>query len=158
MFLFLNFLSQVQEHRFLKVNYESAVDWRLATDYLWCNPSFHGHERRDCALIRTNDKDGNDKNIFVCILLMFKHTVGSKVLDLALVLPMDLRMGPRRTIDRDLRLTHLRARPMASLEFITLHSIIRGVLVVPDFAIPGDYFLVNYVDTDIFLHSQRQLF
>ncbi|KAG2737132.1 hypothetical protein P692DRAFT_20762491, partial [Suillus brevipes Sb2] len=124
MFLFLNFLSQVQEHRFLKVNYESAVDWRLATDYLRCNPSFHGHERRD--------EDGNDKNIFVRILLMFKHTVGSKVLDLALVLPMDQRMGPRRAIDRDLQLTRLRARPMASSEFITLHSIIRGVLVVPD--------------------------
>ncbi|KAG2131054.1 hypothetical protein DEU56DRAFT_757678 [Suillus clintonianus] len=73
----------VQEHRFLKVNYESVVDWKLATDYLRCNPSFHGHERHDCALICTNDKDGNDKNIFVRILFMFKHTVGSKVLDLA---------------------------------------------------------------------------
>ncbi|KAG0708008.1 hypothetical protein DFH29DRAFT_979597 [Suillus ampliporus] len=92
----------VQEHRFLKVNYESVVDLKLATDYLRCNPSFHGHERRNCALIRTNDKDGNDKNIFVRILLMFKHTVGSKVLDLALVLTMDARMGPRCAIDRDM--------------------------------------------------------
>ncbi|KAG0692969.1 hypothetical protein DFH29DRAFT_985615 [Suillus ampliporus] len=140
----------VQEHRFLKVNYESVVDWKLATDYLRCNLSFHGHERHDCALICTNDKDDNDKNIFVRILLMFKHTVGSKVLDLALVLTMDARM--------DMRLTRLHARPPASSEFIMLHSIIRGVLVVPDFAIPGDYFLVNYVDTDIFLRSQRQLF
>ncbi|KAG1883635.1 hypothetical protein F4604DRAFT_1920145 [Suillus subluteus] len=92
----------VQEHRFLKVNYESVVDWKLATDYLRCNPSFHGHERRDCALIHTNDKDGNDKNIFVRILLMFKHTVGSKVLDLALVQTMDAQMGPQCIIDQHL--------------------------------------------------------
>ncbi|KAG2343829.1 hypothetical protein BDR05DRAFT_999735 [Suillus weaverae] len=88
--LILSARDTVQEHRFLKVNYESAVDWKLTTDYLWCNPSFHGHEQRDCALICTNDNDGNDKNIFVHILFMFKHTVGSKVLDLTLVLPMDL--------------------------------------------------------------------
>ncbi|KAG1902756.1 uncharacterized protein F5891DRAFT_1127421 [Suillus fuscotomentosus] len=63
--------------------------------------------RETRPLIHTNDKDSNDKNIFVCILFMFKHMVGSKVLDLALVLPMDVRMGPRRAIDQDLRLTHL---------------------------------------------------
>ncbi|KAG1835880.1 hypothetical protein DFJ58DRAFT_847294 [Suillus subalutaceus] len=88
--LILSAQDTVQEHRFLKVNYESAVDWKLTTDYLRCNQSFHGHERCDCALIHTNDKDVNDKNIFVHILLMFKHMIGSKVFDLALVLPMDL--------------------------------------------------------------------
>lgn len=155
-FLFLDFLWQVQEHQFLKVNYKSTVDWRLATDYLQCNPSFHGHEQCDCILICINDKDGNDKNIFVHILLM--HTVGSKVLDLALVLPMDLRMGLQLAIDWDLQLTCLHAWPMASSKFIMLHSIILGVLVVLEFAIPGDYFLINYVDTNIFHHSQRQLF
>ncbi|KAG1859330.1 hypothetical protein DFJ58DRAFT_715722 [Suillus subalutaceus] len=155
MWLRLSAQDTVQEHWFLKVNYESVVDWKLATDYLWCNPSFHGHERHNCALICTNDKDGNDNNIFVRILFMFKHTVGSKVLDLALVQTMDARMGPQRIIDRHLRLTHLRVRPLASSEFITLHSIIRGVLIVPDFAVPGDHFLVDYVDTDIFLRSQR---
>ncbi|KAG1730266.1 uncharacterized protein EDB91DRAFT_1239125 [Suillus paluster] len=40
----LGTISCVQEHRFLKVNYESAVDWKLTTDYLRCNPSFHEHE------------------------------------------------------------------------------------------------------------------
>ncbi|KAG1744080.1 uncharacterized protein EDB91DRAFT_1236611 [Suillus paluster] len=109
MWLILSAQDTVQEHRFLKVNYKSAVDWKLTTDYLQCNLSFHGHERCDCALIHTNDKDGNDKNIFVRILLMFKLTVGSKVLDLALVLPMDLQMGLRHAIDRDLRLTRLHA-------------------------------------------------
>ncbi|KAJ8580971.1 hypothetical protein M405DRAFT_887350 [Rhizopogon salebrosus TDB-379] len=148
----------LQEHRYLKVNYESVVDWKLTTDHLRCNLSFHGHERRDCALICTKDKDGNDKNIFVQTLFMFKHTVGSSILDLALVLPLDAPLGPQRVVDRDLRLTRLRARPMASSEFIPLQSIIRGALLVPDFDSDRDYFVVNYVDTDMFLRSQRQLF
>ncbi|KAG1769124.1 hypothetical protein EV702DRAFT_1181845 [Suillus placidus] len=147
---------QVHEHRYLKVHYESTATWKLATDYLRCSPSFHGHERRDCALIRTQDKDGHDKYIFIKLLFMFKHTVGSHTLDLALVLPMDA--SPRWCLlDRDLRLTRLRARPAASSEFITLHSIIRGALLVPDFDNNGDYFLVDYVDTDMFLRIQRKL-
>ncbi|KAG1776116.1 hypothetical protein EV702DRAFT_1180116 [Suillus placidus] len=147
---------QVHEHRYLKVHYESTATWKLATDYLRCSPSFHGHERHDCALIRTQDKDGHDKYIFIKLLFMFKHTVGSHTLDLALVLPMDA--SPRwRLLDRDLRLTRLRARPAASSEFITLHSIIRGALLVPDFDNNGDYFLVDYVDTDMFLRIQRKL-
>ncbi|KAG1797456.1 uncharacterized protein HD556DRAFT_1233350 [Suillus plorans] len=148
---------QIHEYRYLKVHYESTADWKLATDYLRCNPSFHGKERRDCALIRTLDKDGRDKNIFVKILCMFKHTVGSCTLDLALVLPMDALIGPRRCMDRELRLTRLRARPASSSEFITLHSIICGALLVPDFAHDGDYFLVDTVDTDMFLRTVHSL-
>ncbi|KAG1718801.1 uncharacterized protein EDB91DRAFT_1089794 [Suillus paluster] len=147
---------QVHEHCYLKVHYESTTTWKLATDYLQCSPSFHGHERRDCALIHTQDKDGNDKNIFVKLLFVFKHTVGKRTLDLALVLPMDA--SPRwRLLDQDLQLTHLRAWPAASSEFITLHSIIHGALLVPDFDNHGDYFLVDYVDTDMFLRVQRNL-
>ncbi|KAG1861170.1 hypothetical protein DFJ58DRAFT_715501 [Suillus subalutaceus] len=147
---------QVHEHRYLKVHYESAATWKLATDYLRCSPSFHGHEHRDCALIRTQDKDGHDKYIFVKLLFVFKLTVCNRTLDLALVLPMDA--SPRqRLLDRDLRLTRLRAWPAALSEFVTLHSIIRGALLVPDFDNHGDYFLVDYVDTDMFLRVQRNL-
>ncbi|KAG1834628.1 hypothetical protein DFJ58DRAFT_670597 [Suillus subalutaceus] len=147
---------QVHKHRYLKVHYESAATWKLATDYLRCSPSFHGHKRRDCALIRTQDKDGHDKYIFVKLLFVFKLTVCNRTLDLALVLPMDA--SPRqRLLDRDLRLTRLRAQPAALSEFVTLHSIIRGALLVPDFDNHGDYFLVDYVDTDMFLQVQRNL-
>lgn len=154
--LMLRFFQKIHEHRYLKVQYESTATWKLTTDYLRCSPSFHGHERRDCALIRTQDKDGCDKNIFVKLLFMFKHIVGNRTLDLALVLPMDASPR-RRLLDQDLRLTRLRARPAASSEFITLHSIIRGALLVPDFDNNGDYFLVDYIDTDMFLRVQRKL-
>ncbi|KAG1738198.1 hypothetical protein EDB19DRAFT_1983664 [Suillus lakei] len=119
----------VQEHRYLKVNYESV------------------------------DKDGNNKNIFVRILFMFKQSIGSQTLDLTLVQPMDAPTGPQHAIDQDLRLRRLRARPLALTEFITLHSVIRGALLVPDFASTrGDFFLVDYVDSDMFLRSQRYMF
>ncbi|KAG2034349.1 hypothetical protein BDR03DRAFT_935318 [Suillus americanus] len=120
-------VEELQEYHYLKVHYESVVDWKLATDYLCCSPLFHGHERCDCALIRTHNKDGNDKNIFAWILFMFKYTVGDRCLELALVLPMDAPIGPRPA---------LRAWPAASSEFISVHSIICGALLVPDYAHP----------------------
>ncbi|KAG1888189.1 hypothetical protein F4604DRAFT_1877352 [Suillus subluteus] len=125
----------LQEYCYLKVNYESFVDWKTATDYLRCNPSFYGCEKRDCALIRTHDKDGNDQNIFVRLLFMFKYVV-----------------------DWDLCFTHLRARPAALSEFISIHSIIRGALLVPDYDSDTDFFVVDYMDTDMFLRSRRKFF
>ncbi|KAG1851348.1 hypothetical protein DFJ58DRAFT_729007 [Suillus subalutaceus] len=145
---------KLQEHRYLKVNYESTVDWKLATDYLRCNPSFHRCEHCDCALIRTLDKDGNNKNIFVRILFMFKFTVSNHALELTLVLPMDAPTGSRRSVDRDLGLTRLRARPLASSEFISLQYIICGASLVPDYDRDGDFFLVDLVDMDMFLRTK----
>ncbi|KAG1719430.1 hypothetical protein EDB19DRAFT_1648175, partial [Suillus lakei] len=134
----LTLFQKVHEHHYLKVHYESTTTWKLATDYSDSkNPSFHGHEHRNSTLIHTQDKDGNDKNIFIKLLFMFKHTVHEHTLDLTLVLPMD-------------------ASP-PSPEFITLHSIICGALLVPDFDNHGDYFLVGYVDTDMSLRVRRNL-
>ena len=76
---------QIQEHRYLKVHYESMVDWKLTTNYLRCNPSFHGQERYDCALVHTLDKDQNKKIIVIRLLSIFKYTVTGHTLDLALV-------------------------------------------------------------------------
>ncbi|KAG2088845.1 uncharacterized protein F5147DRAFT_587453, partial [Suillus discolor] len=123
---------KLQEYRYLKVHYESIVDWKLATDYLHCSPSFHGHERHDCALIHTHNKNGNTKNIFAQILFMFKYT--------------------------DLRFTRLHAWPAASSEFLSIHSIICGALLIPDYANPHrDFFLVDVVDSDMFLRSQKNV-
>ncbi|KAG1785725.1 uncharacterized protein HD556DRAFT_1450479 [Suillus plorans] len=60
-------------------------------------------------------------------------------------------------MDQELRLTRLRARPASLSEFITLHSIICGALLIPDFAHDGDYFLVDTVDTDMFLRTSTLL-
>jgi len=88
---------------------------------------------------------------------MFEYIVGNEPLRLVLVTPFYLPPGEKRAIDNDLRLIRLHARSAASSEIITLRSIIRGALVVPDFANDGDYFLCNYIDGDMFLRAQAFL-
>ncbi|KAI5996963.1 hypothetical protein EDD15DRAFT_2528643 [Pisolithus albus] len=148
---------KLREFRYLKVNYESCVDWKVATDYLRCNPNFHRREHYDCALIRTVDHHNNEKLTFVRFQLMFEYHIGGEALHLALVTPFYFPSRERRAIDKGLHFIRLRARPAALSEIIPLRSIIRGALLVPDFANDGDYSLCNYTDGDIFLHSQTFL-
>ena len=90
----------------------------------------------------------------VRLQFMFEYTIGEATLRLALVMPLDFPTGKTRAIDEDLRFIRLRTRAAASSQIIPLRSIIRGALLVPDFAHDGDYFLVNYIDGDMFLRSQ----
>jgi hypothetical protein len=85
---------------------------------------------------------------------MFQYTVSEHTLELALVLPMDYPTGPKCTLDQDLNFQRLHARVATSSIFIPLRSIVRGALLVPDFKHDGDFFLVNYVDGDMFLRSK----
>ena len=144
---------QLQEFRYLRVNYESHVDWKIVTNYLQCNPDFHGHERYDCALVCTIDRH-NNKLIIVQFQFMFEYIVGDVTLRLALVMPLDFATGKACAVNEDLRFICLCACPAASLQIIPLQSIIRGALLMPDFTHDDDYFLVNYIDGDMFLHSQ----
>ncbi|KAG1824182.1 hypothetical protein EV424DRAFT_1471936 [Suillus variegatus] len=101
-----NFL--IREHHFLKVHYESTVDWKQTTDYLRCTPGFHGQPRYDCALIQLRP------GIF------------------ALVQPFTAGIGASRRLDRDLRLTRVKAVPRASSIFVPVQSFIRGAVCFPD--------------------------
>ncbi|KIK78171.1 hypothetical protein PAXRUDRAFT_164699 [Paxillus rubicundulus Ve08.2h10] len=85
---------------------------------------------------------------------MFKYTVGDITLDLALVQPLDLLTGSRHSVDRDLSLRHFRSRLPVTSEFISLQSVIRGTLLVLDFATHSDFFLVDHIDSDMFLCAQ----
>ena len=82
---------------------------------------------------------------------MFSIAVNGITYNLALVHPLDRPSGTRQQKDVDLQFLRLRARPCKSAEFVFLSSIIRGALVVPDFSLQGDHFLVDTVDGDIFL-------
>ncbi|KAI6005210.1 hypothetical protein F5J12DRAFT_905946 [Pisolithus orientalis] len=53
----ISFAETFQEHAYLKVNYESRMDWRQATDYLWCNPSFHGKPCYDTVLFQLSHSE-----------------------------------------------------------------------------------------------------
>ncbi|KAF8834126.1 hypothetical protein BDN67DRAFT_992728 [Paxillus ammoniavirescens] len=143
-----------KEFQYLKVNYESHIDWKLVTDYLQCNPCFHGWECYNYVLIRSHDRHQNEKLIFAHLLFMFCYTVSEHTLDLTLVLSMDVPSGPRCTVDKDLHFKHLHARASMSSEFIPLQSVVHGALLVPDFKHDGDFFLINYIDGDMFLRSK----
>ncbi|KAF4576196.1 hypothetical protein EYR36_004173 [Pleurotus pulmonarius] len=74
-------------------------------------------------------------DIVAQLLMIFTITVNQATYDIALVHSLDRPSGIRQQKDIDLQLLRLRARPRKSAEFIFLSSILRGVLVVPDFDI-----------------------
>ena len=137
----------------MKVNYESAVDWRQKTDYLRCNPEFYGHPRYDCVIVHT----GGDHYIFARLIFVFRCTIDQKQLSLALVHPFDAPVESlaQRPKDKDLRLFRVRAQLRTKPEFIPVHSIVRGALLAPDFDKEGDFFVMDSVDTDMFLRVKR---
>ncbi|KAH7917201.1 hypothetical protein BV22DRAFT_1188491, partial [Leucogyrophana mollusca] len=62
----------ISEFRYLWVNYESKVDWRLATDHLRCSPDFYNASRYDCVLYQV---DANSF-AFARLIFIFKRCVG----------------------------------------------------------------------------------
>ncbi|KAG1838310.1 hypothetical protein F4604DRAFT_1997251 [Suillus subluteus] len=125
---------KITECRFLKVNYESMVDWRQCTNYLRCSPKFFNTARFDCVFIQTKDKV-----IFGRLLFLFECVVGDITLSLALIHPFDAPTGVRLRKDKHLNI----------YRFFSVRSIIRGALLVPDGS--TDYLVVDTVDTDMFL-------
>ncbi|KIK93461.1 hypothetical protein PAXRUDRAFT_12641 [Paxillus rubicundulus Ve08.2h10] len=139
------------EYRYLEVHYESLVDWRKATDYIRSNPLFHGHPCYDCALIQLTPT----QTAFVRLILMFTCEItGFGVLQLALVQPYTAGIGAQCQLDRQLKLTRVRAVPRGSSIFIPVDSIICGALLYPDPAHKDDFLVVDHVEGDMFLHMK----
>lgn len=63
-------------------------------------------------------------------------------------------VGGSRRIDRDLRLTRVKAVPRADSIIIPLKSFIRGALLCPDPTHQGEYLVINHVDSDMFLRMK----
>ncbi|EPQ59880.1 hypothetical protein GLOTRDRAFT_103770 [Gloeophyllum trabeum ATCC 11539] len=141
---------KIKEHRYVKVTYESMVDWQAKTDHLRCSPDFHHHERHDSVIVNTIAG-----NIFAKLLYVFTCSTGGKVYPLALIQPLDAGAGARRQTDQDLKFHRLRERPRKSSEFISLETVIRGSFIVPDFKTDGDFFPVDVIDGDMFLRLRE---
>jgi hypothetical protein len=142
---------QIHEHRYLKVNYVSMVDWREATDHLRCNPQFHGWPRFDCALIQLTA----EKTVFVRLVLMFKcHISNVGSFEFALVQPYTAGIGGPRRVDHTFKLTRVKAVHRVSSIFIPLSSFIRGVVLVPDPDHQDEHFVVDHVDSDMFFRMK----
>ncbi|KAG1849526.1 hypothetical protein F4604DRAFT_1883786 [Suillus subluteus] len=136
---------EITEHRFIRINYESMVDWRQHTDYLRCNPLFFGSPCFDCIFIRQTE----NKVVLGQLIFCFECLVRDHRFPLALIHPFDAPTGLRSRKDKDLNFFRVRARPRAQAQFYSVRSIIRGAFLVPDG--PSDYLVVDTADTDMFL-------
>ncbi|KAJ7734783.1 hypothetical protein DFH07DRAFT_870865 [Mycena maculata] len=136
---------EITPYRFVKVFYQSLEDWSDQADYLRCNPSFHQRPRFDGALIRTETG-----HIFVQLIYVFQISVGQNTYPFALAQPLDKPIGRSSPKDRDLKLLRVRAKPRQSSEFFSVHSIVRGVVLVPDSEKAGDFLVMDVVDADMY--------
>ncbi|KAJ7782439.1 hypothetical protein DFH07DRAFT_900870 [Mycena maculata] len=136
---------EITPYQFLKVLFKSLDNWLDNADFLCCNPSFHNRERYDAAIVKTTSG-----NVFVRLVYVFTCMIGERVHPFALVQALDVGTGQRSAKDKALRLYHVRERQRKECEFISVHSIIRGALLAPDFAKRGDYLVVDVVDSDMF--------
>ncbi|KAJ7116962.1 hypothetical protein C8R44DRAFT_832414 [Mycena epipterygia] len=137
-------IDMIVPFQFLKVHYESMGTWTSTADYLRCNPKFHGHPRYDCVLIETSQQP-----IFAQIIYLFSCIVEDKSHPFALVQPFDAPTGRVGRKDKQLRFHRVRAKPRKNSEFISVHSIIRGVVLVPDFDKLGEFIVFDVLDTDL---------
>ncbi|KAJ6471679.1 hypothetical protein DFH09DRAFT_1253869 [Mycena vulgaris] len=132
--------TQILPYIFLKVDFKSLENWMDETDYLRCNPLFYNHARYDTALVKTTGG-----NVFI----------DKKVHPFALVQALDVGTGQRTTKNKALGFHRLRERQRQKSEFISVHSIIRCALLVPDFDKKGDYLVVDIIDGDMFLRLKE---
>ncbi|KAI6028057.1 hypothetical protein BKA83DRAFT_4462579 [Pisolithus microcarpus] len=129
--------NEITEYRYIKVNFKSMTDWCQYTDHLQCNLSFHGHSY-----------------IFGQLIFLFQCVVGDETFPLALVQPYNAPTGPRLAKDVHLNLWRVCEQPRESAEIFSVHSIIHGALLYPDHTRLGKHFVVDTIDTDMFLHVQ----
>jgi hypothetical protein len=84
------------------------------------------------------------------LLALFKFQVGGCSYSLALVRAYGQPSGVTRRKDRDLNLHRVRAKANP-YRIVPIESIVRGTLLVEDITIPGDCFIVDTIDGDMFL-------
>jgi len=74
-----------------------------------------------------------------------------------LIHPFDAHVAASQK-DNQLAFHHVQAQPRKWSEFISVRSIIRGVVLVQDFDRAGDYLVLDTVDSDIFLRMRVSKF
>ncbi|KAI5981970.1 hypothetical protein EDD15DRAFT_2182044 [Pisolithus albus] len=142
---------EIREYKYFKVDYESLVDWKINTNHLRCSPMFHGAPRYDCAVVQLTEEDV----AFVRLICIFSCEIPDVCsIDLAFVQPFTAKTGARRRIDRDLRLTRIKAVLRSASTFIPVQSIIRGAVLVPDPSRNSEFFVVTHLDGDMYLRTK----
>jgi hypothetical protein len=145
-------ISKIVEFQYLEVNYESMVDWKLTTDRLRCNKSFHGSERHDHVIVQLEHG-----HFFAHLLHLFEVTVGTQSHALAYIKSYCRPSGSIRRKDKDLGQYRVQLKAK-QYEIISLESIVRGALLVPDPDNPEEYLVVDTIDGDMFLRMKSLIF
>ena len=143
---------QITEFQYLVVDYKNLVDWKPSTDHLRCNDSFFNAEQRDNVLV-----ESKDHHFFAHLLCLFKVTVGDKTHALAYVELYCRPPGSLRRKDKDLGLYRLQLKAKKH-KIISLESIVRGAVLVPESKNSVEYFVVDTVDADMFLRMKSLIF
>ncbi|KAK7030283.1 hypothetical protein VNI00_014300 [Paramarasmius palmivorus] len=144
-------LDTITPFQYLKINYESYETWKLGTDYIRCNPSFQRHPRYDFILFSSEDGPvfGQLQNLFVC-------KIGEASYPVAYIQSYRVIHNTRRDrSDKDFGI--LRIKKDAK-EFISVHSIIRGALVVSASSadrLEEERLVVDVLDSDMFLRIKK---
>ena len=129
----------------MQVTYKSMVNWQDNTDYLCCNESFFGHPRFDHVIVATESE-----SFIAKLLSLFKFQAGTCSHSLALVQAYGQPPGSIRCKDKDLGLHRVRVKA-SPYKIIAIKSIVCGTLLVEDNSVPGDCFIVDTIDGDMFL-------
>ncbi|RDX57017.1 hypothetical protein OH76DRAFT_1335592, partial [Lentinus brumalis] len=142
---------KITRYRLLEVFYESQVDWRQSSDYVRSHPSFQHAPRYDGIMYNTIDGP-----IFGEMVFMFTCKVGTTVYPVALVHPYDapVHNAPRKK-DRDFGFYRIRPKARKQAEFISLDSIIRGALLVPDYGRKSDFLVHHLADDDMYMRIRK---
>lgn len=139
------------------MQYSCTADWKVKTDYLRCNPNFQHEPRYDCVLV-----DSTPSPFFARLIFLFTCGVGDQNYPMALIQPFDsvYKHRNRQQKDTDLEFLRLRENLRRDSEFISIHSIIRGAVIVscdePMANGRCDYFLFDVLDSDMFLRARKE--
>ncbi|KAK0490118.1 hypothetical protein EDD18DRAFT_1080586, partial [Armillaria luteobubalina] len=143
----------------LTVTYQSLVNFKESADLLHCSPNFYNAPRYDGVIINT------EKGVYIGQLIqLFECEYLEQRYPLALVHPFDVTVTDggqhwKFQQDKDLGFYRLRACPWVFSQFVSIYSIIRGVLLVEDnssdLSNGQDYFVVDTIDADMFFRMKK---
>ncbi|TFK79039.1 hypothetical protein K466DRAFT_506271, partial [Polyporus arcularius HHB13444] len=141
---------------YIRVDYESMEDWKLATDRLRCSPKFFGRPRYDCVIFKADEsgalKFGRLKDVFIIQVAEQKYPIA--------FIDVYQPVTPS-TLDSRLGLCRVRAnkRKDHGTAFIHVQSIVRGAMLARDHASAGsaheDYLVIDIKDGDMILRCQK---
>lgn len=128
--------------------YKSSIDCSIQHNILRVNPNFHNQPRNDYVLIQAHEDDYT----FAQLLQMFSIKYKDRTHHLALIWPMDHPVPLlNRGRDRDLRFTRVVARLRSSCVLVDIETIVRGALLVKDYAsqFPDEHIVLDVIDADL---------